>query len=231
VDYTKLNIVTLIQSDRETASHYHFAVGRMWRLIGIQNNLHVPLSYAAFEFRLSIERYLFEYFYLIRHRRGFSKSEERECSSIARLIKAIYQHEGGKARFLKRLRFNLICIQSEAKFVNNERDFPNGLPIEISLDYLHKLWIKLSEFCHRQLEPNETWKSKGERWVKNGYDILIEAEEHLTLLFRTNSHCWLSIDGMKEQYKTLNDEFCASSITEEEMKSRLLALSKKYNTK
>ena len=231
MDYWNLDINTLIISERETASHYHFAVGRMWRLVGLEKKLHVPLSYSAFEFRLAIERYLFEYFFLIRHRRGFSKKEERECSSITRLIKAIYNHEGGRDKFYKRMKFNLHCITADPNLNDSYKAFPNGFPTLFSLDDLHSYWIKLSEYCHRQLEPEETWKSKGEVWVNNGYNLLFEIENHLSELFKTNSHCWFSIDAMEEEYKDLNDKFCSNLINEEELRNKLLMLSKRYSAK
>ena len=84
--------------------------------------------------------------------------------SFSSLIKLVHELAGGNRLLLMRvLKFNQILSEFA------------GLPKTLSIPdvgLLHKYWSQLSNYCHRQIEPTETWENV--EWIKKGYKLLDE---------------------------------------------------------
>ncbi len=208
----------LLNKDRKTDSGYHTQIGREWRLFGEPQKLHNPLVYSAFEFRMAIERFLFEFFYIMK-KRFFSKRDERKVSSVDKLIKAIYFEVGGQKNLIKRLRFNRIV--AELQIINGHYLTGRNLPSVFEIDILDKYWQKLSNYCHKQLQPEITWISMGNDWVNNGYNLLNEVENYLFKVTIENSIGWVNMDNVEIELKDALKDYLDNAIDENTLKLRL----------
>ncbi len=84
---------------------------------------------------------------------------------------------------------------------------------------LYKYWSGLSEYCHKQLKPEETWKS--EKWIIKGYEFLNKVEDYLWKIFANKFLAWLKVKSMPEELKNERLLFLDEKINESELKRRL----------
>ena len=207
-------IEKLIIQNRSTLSSYHFKVAREWRILGQENKLHTPLSYSSFEYRMAIERFLFEFYFIMKGIDKFKKGDEKEASSIPKLISAIYKLTGKKEVFKKKLLFNRI-IGEEVGLKGKD------LPAYFDIDILISYWNKLSNYCHKQLSPKKTWDLMGNEWVISGYNLLDKVDDYLWNNMLINSIGWLREESLcEEQYIALCD-FINGKINEEILRIRI----------
>ncbi len=188
-------------------------MGRGWRIIGEQDRLHSPLAYSAFEYRCSIERIMIELFVLVRDKK-ISKTDLRTMNSISNVRKAIYQTFGEKKQFERTQIFNRLYSQG-----NNS---PPEIWIAIvDIELLEKYWSKLSEYCHRQLKPHETWESMGNQWLINGYKLLNEVETYLWSINVTSHVGWVQPSTMQPEMREALKEFVSGRILQSTLETRL----------
>ena len=165
-------LINLINQERiAPTSDFHGMCGRKWRLYGEKKLLHFPIVYSAFEFRMSMERYLLELLLLIK-KSNLNKKEMN--NDFSQLVKAIYKTKGkdGKKKLKKHIYFNYIyneLIPIEYR--------PYGSLAIVDIEKVNKYWNKLNKYCHRQLETKNTWDNK--KWVIDGYKLLNEVENYL----------------------------------------------------
>jgi hypothetical protein len=210
MDYS---IDDIVNGERDTTAGYHFRMARAWRLIGEKNNLHSPLAYSAFEFRCSIERYLFELLVLIRNRKP-SKSDLSASANISTLRKTIYAAAGGKKEFERSLIFNSLYSQGSGSPKNVWISLP-----DIALMERH--WSRLSEYCHRQLQPQKTWKSMGNKWLLDGYRLLNQVEEYLWEITVSSRFGWVRPSTMEPEMRQALNDFVQGRITQATLETRL----------
>jgi hypothetical protein len=194
----------IINGKRDTSAGYHFLVGRGWRLLGEPNSLHSPLAYAAFEFRCSIERSVFELFVLVR-KNTLSAGDMKATERFSSLRTALLQAEGGKRLLQRKLEFNRIYAQA------------TGLPKQYwpsvpDIGILEKYWSKLSEYCHRQLQPKATWDSMGGKWISEGYALLNDVEKYLWEITVTHQIGWFQVDTLPPEMLTTRRDFVNGKI-------------------
>ena len=108
----------ILKGARETSGDYHAAVGMAWRRFGEKDLLHSPLVYSAFEFRLAIERYVFEIYYLILRdgmisAEGFTDEELKKIDRFSSLIKILHENSGNKLKLKRAFVFNKIFVKFE----------------------------------------------------------------------------------------------------------------------
>lgn len=136
-----------MKEKRSTTSDNHARLGRLWRILRERGKLHAPLAYAAFEFRIAMERALLELLYLIKDHRLPKKELEYD---FGQLKKALYKTQGqskdGKEKLQRRLEFNSLyakCLSRPFKPTNKKVAI-------IDIEKMNEFWKKLSEYCHRQ---------------------------------------------------------------------------------
>ena len=74
----------------------------------------------------------------------------------------------------------------------------------------HKYWSKLSEYCHRQINPTDTWDSKD--WVKRGYLLLNDVENYLVKISVTENYGWVDKSSLVKDLSDLREEFVNDNI-------------------
>lgn len=83
---------------------------------------------------------------------------------------------------------------------------------------LHKYWQKLSDYCHRQLEPKFTWDSN--EWIEKGYELLKEVESYLWKISIEEEYGWVSKSRLIEELQDERTRFINdTNITEETIKN------------
>lgn len=223
-------ILKLLQNKRETKAEFHFLVAREWRIFGEPKKLHHPLAYSAFEYRMAIERYLFELYYIILNLQEFDEMEiSRKASTLKKLISAIYAETGGKEAFHKRLQFNRIVAENQitkGKYLRGR-----FLPAVFEINRLDKYWQKLSNYCHKQLKPKASWNSFGDDWVKNGYILLNEVDEYLFNIMVKNSLGWYHIDEGHIEIKEALDEYLRGKIDDRTLSTRITIMNPVFEMK
>ena len=199
----------IIHEKRAVTSGYHLMVARGWRILGQADNLHSPLAYSAFEFRCSIERALIELFVLIRDKK-VSKSDLKAMSSFGKLQKTIVKTFGGQTRFQRTMTFNKLYAVA------------GGIPLFSVLDItiLERFWLKLSEYCHRQLKPDETWESMGDQWLRKGYELLNEVETYLWSVLVTAKVGWVQPRTMEPEMLKAQEDFVDGRIDQATLETR-----------
>jgi hypothetical protein len=207
----------IVHEPRAVSAGYHFMMARAWRIIGEEKHLHTPLAYAAFEFRCSIERTLIELLVLIKEQKP-SKADFRSMNSITNTVKSINNSVGGATQFRRAATFNRVFSQL------------GGVPRAFWLstpdpDRLLRYWSKLSEYCHRQLKPNETWDSLGKRWLRNGYALVNEVEQYLWEITIESHIGWVAASKQQPETQDAYNDFLGGRISEKALVTRLQLMS------
>lgn len=203
----------IVERKRDASAGYHLVVGRGWRLIGEKKKLHSSLAYAAFEYRCAIERCLFELFYLIRDKR-FSSRDLKVSERFNGLVRAILTSEGGKRKLQRKMIFNRLCAKHGG--------FPSKYrPAIIDIGKMRRFWSKLSEYCHKQLEPKKTWESLGSTWVSHGYQMLNEVESYLWEVMVNSKIGWVSIHSIPPEVAQAGLDYVEGRITESALDTRM----------
>ncbi len=210
-------IQNFIKNKRDTVqSDYHARVGREWRILGESQQLHAPLSYSAFEFRIAMERCLLELLYLVNNKKLSDKELKYD---IAQIKRALYKNQGsantGKNKLAKRMKFNSIY----QKNVGSQMGWPNNPIAIVDVDKVVRFWNKLSKYCHRQLNADSTWGNP--RWVKNGYLLLNEIESYIWEIMVNRSVGWLEPDSLPLEIQNLASDYVEEKIDESSLDMRL----------
>jgi hypothetical protein len=129
---------TTYYSDRSTALDFHYRQGHVWLEASAEGKHTTPLAYAAFEFRLGMERVALELLVRI----GGTANGKRllkSSRSFTSLKKRIYQLGGRQAELDRNIDFmNCVLRLAGAQFQL----------AKVSIATLSKLWEECSEFCH-----------------------------------------------------------------------------------
>lgn len=211
-----MNMEDIINRERETTAKFHAVVAQSWRRIGEGRLLHSPLVYSAFEYRLAIERIAFELYWLMKREHllpkgGFSKEELRKIQSFSSLVSKICQDSGSKLKLYRILSFNRVFSQIFTQ-----------LPQTLSIPDIGKLqnyWERLSEYCHRQLEPSKTWESS--QWIKKGYSRLNEVESYIWQICVSERFGWLQEGSLPNELLKEKDKYMRGELNESQLKRRM----------
>lgn len=197
-----MEIKEILNNNRHTTGDYHGTAGMAWRCYGEVELLHSPLVYSAFEFRLAMERYVFEIYYfmvkdgiIIDETR--TKNELLEISKFSSVITLIHENSGNKLKLNRAFIFNRSFVKIFIP-INKSLSVPD-------IGKFHKFWSKLSEYCHRQLKPSKTWDS--DKWVKKGYALLNNVENYLIKISVEEKYGWVYKSTLIKDLIDLRDEF------------------------
>lgn len=203
-------------------SQNHFYMGRKWRQYGTNNNyLSMPLLYSSLEFRLCIERLVFEIYYMLSRAKviegGLTINElKRIDNSFTSMINVILNHAGNKKRFYK----YFIYCKHHIRILNSSFNLTPSIP---DLSKFDKYWHDLSKYLHYNQKPEDTWMSKN--WIINGYLKLKIVEDYIySLMFDKNALATVQIDSLEDELKELLDSFMNDSIKEENLKGRMIIM-------
>ena len=205
-----MTIDELISKNRETNADYHIFAGKTWRDRGYTNLMHAPLVYAAFEYRCAIERVVLELFIIMQYE-SITSEELSTIGSFSSLIKLVHKLAGGNRLLLMRvLKFNQILSEFA------------GLPKTLSIPdvgRLHKYWSKLSNYCHRQIEPAETWEN--DKWIKKGYKLLDELYDYFEDILVNHFFGAFSTERLPAEVTEQKELYMTQKIDDSQLKTRL----------
>ena len=203
----------LVRRKRLTTADHHLLAGRAWRLLGDPELLHSPLAYGAFELRCAIERCLFEFLWLTQNRK-LTKKDFTVASNLSNLVKELLKRHGGVDTLRRKMSF-------ARAFSEAQRVPMSDRPAVFEVKKLEKLWGRLSEYCHRQLEPKKTWESMGEAWIKKGYTFLHETEDYLWQIMVDSKLGWMDHTSLPPEMVDARDAYMCEQINDSGLKMRM----------
>ena len=201
----------LIKNKRDNNSKYHSDLAREWYFIGEKDRFHSPLVYSSLEYRMAIERFVFEFMILIKKEEGITIKDENKTVKFESLINHIYKIVGGKEFYMKILRFNYTILSIERP----------GLKLaELDLKFLYKNWKALSNYCHLNIRPDTSWKDN-KNFIDKGYNSLLEMKEY----FYENTHekhlGWYAMNTIpNKEVLDLRNDFINDKIDESALITR-----------
>ena len=90
---------------RNIAINYHYEEGKAWIANSRRGKRCTALSYAAFEFRLAIERIIFQYWYTINNN-DINTENINDVRAFKRMQNKIYEIGGYQEKIIKYQAFN-----------------------------------------------------------------------------------------------------------------------------
>jgi hypothetical protein len=138
------------------------------------------------------------------------KASERFTS----LVTAVLTSEGGKKKLQRKMILNRLC----AKYGRLPR---RHWPAIIDVGKMQGFWSRLSDYCHKQLEPKTTWESMGSTWVHNGYELLNEVETYLWEIMITSKIGWAPINSLPPEVTQFGLDYVEGRITESALEIRM----------
>ena len=184
---------------RRVTSEWHFMQARKWLAFDGDRQLDNTLVYAAFEVRLAIERYFFELAFLLKGCE-LTEEEEKRCrswSGIAALIKETDKSYRQTIEFTK-------IISSVVPRV------PKVTTVDTA--FLRRRWQELSEFCHKQLRPDETFDSPNRSFQQEGFRVIKETIERFSEWPDIGNLGIISRASMPGEVQNLYDRFAKGEI-------------------
>jgi len=212
-----MKLSEILEKPRHTSGDYHVVAGQTWRRHGEKDLLHSPLAYSVFEFRLAIERYVFEIYYLVLRDKlisGGDLSDEdlKKIDSFSNLIKLLHENIGNKLILRRAFIFNKVFAKVFTP-LRKRLSVPD-------IGRFHKYWQQLSKYCHRQLKPGITWES--EEWIKKGYKLLNEVESYLWEISVKEGYGWVSKTSLTSDLQEERERFINDlEITEGQLELRM----------
>jgi hypothetical protein len=181
---------------------HHFAQGRHWLSSATSSLDTTAISYAAFEFRLEIERIGVEYFKAVNGGR-IDEDDVRVIESFKRMENRIYHQDGHQAEIDKKLEFLDIFFGALE------------VPIKIARPNFGRLadfWHRCSNYCHI------TWTLAATREPEKMFPLVIaDLKEVQTYLgaFTQESLAWPG--SLSPEFTDLRDRYTRGELTREQV--------------
>ena len=192
--------------DREGSLSFHHRQGQAWLLGSAQGKHSTPVAYAAFEFRLALERIALEFLVRVQ---GVdqTKAELLKLRSFKSVEKRIYRVAGHQREIDRGIQFmNLVLGMAGAKFTL----------AQVDVGRLSKYWHECSDFCHIYFTIASV--AANEDLVASEYSLLREVDEYLNQV--TSSI--VSWSQPKEPwFRELQQGFISGRIGESEITAKL----------
>ncbi|MFH1213480.1 MAG: hypothetical protein V1681_05295 [Candidatus Neomarinimicrobiota bacterium] len=156
------------------------------------------LVYAALEYRICIERYLFEVLVLLKIDDVPRKYEK--LYRVGELSKTIYEIEPD---FINKIKFTNIILS--ALRIDSHIFIPN-------MDYLNEIYGKLGAYLHTIKDPEKTVKK--EDWWKNLSSLILRTQSYIEKMIKNDLGTFeLNEYGLEIYNKWLNGKLSVSQLT------------------
>src|SRR5713226_8323382 len=191
--------VSFLEASREVTFDWHIVQAKKWLEFDEGRELDSVLVYAAVELRAAIERYVFELLYLLKECR-LSENEEKRCRSITGIFALMKETDP--------------FYRKTIEFTKLVASIMPGLPEITIVDtaYLNGKWKDLSEYCHMQFRPEETFGSQGREFQKRGFALIREVLQKFHE-WKVESNCAvLGRSSLLEEVKAVYDKFVREEI-------------------
>lgn len=192
-------MIDFLEQPRGVTSDWHLMQAKQWLAFDDNRQLDSTLVYAAFEIRLAIERYFFELAFLLKGCH-LTEDEEKKCRSwkgVDALIK-----ETDKT-YRQTIEFTKIIASVIPR-----------LPKITAVDtaFLRRRWQELSEYCHKQLRPEETFDSSGDSFQDHGFRLIEETLDRFTEWPDIGNLGIISRATMPDEVQNLYDRFAKGKV-------------------
>jgi hypothetical protein len=198
----------VLTGSRHVSTGFHLEAGRAWRRMGAPTLAHSPLIYGALEFRCAIERFVLELHILVAPKPLDPNQIPRD---FADLVALVHTNTGRKRLLWRTLTFNAVYARTVM-----------GLPFDMAIPdvgVLHRWWQDLSEYCHRQVSPEQTWGYPD--WIRKGYELLETVEGRLSEMTDSQQRGWLRPETMPDEFQEERARFLASDDGPDTLERRL----------
>jgi len=200
-----------VKEERTNSAVFHLILGQKWRRFGEPKNLPNPIVYAAIEFRLSIERIVFELFALMKKMRYISEEDTQKYEKLTSVITQIMDIVGNSKNLYRILKFSSMLFDDDSRL--------RGKLAILDVNKLKNYWFSLSDYCHMKVNPENTWFSK--EFIEKGYHTLNEVESYLWEIKVQKHFGFYQIETWQPEVIELADDYVNSKITEESVRTRL----------
>lgn len=202
------NCEAILVKPRGVTSGWHLQQAK--RLLDFDAGYHLDtiLVYAAIELRCAIERYLCELLLLLRSGR-VTKEDERQCRKIGGVFELIKAED---PLYRKTIEFTNIIAStlpalSKVKMVDTSR--------------MHHFWSALSEFCHKQLDPEQTFESEHRKFQEKGFALLNDTLSYFNSSVVKGVGMMMSRSAMEPEVQRIYDGFVQGRITPSDARGML----------
>ncbi len=205
--------ILFLKENRQVTFDWHIARVIKWLQYDNNRFLDNILIYAAVDLRIAIERYILELLILLKYDGNntdiFTSQEMRRIRSIKGIF-AIMQETDPFYR--KTARFTqLIC------------EITPELPTISIIDtaYLRRKWEELSNYCHKQLDPSNTFESNNREFQKKGFALIREVVDKFWDWGRGRATGIISRSSMEKETLNIYNRFIRDEINEEQVRISL----------
>jgi len=200
--------IPFIEQNRQTTFDWHISQVLKWLKFDDNRKFDSTLVYASIDLRIAIERYIFELLDLLKSG-NFSEAEKRKCRSINGVFALMRETD---PNYRKTAEFTLIIASITPEFP------------EISIvdtGYLRRKWEDLSEYCHKQIDPSESFESPNREWQIKGFELIDEIiAKFKEWKFESNMGICLP-ETMGEETKYIYEKFLKNDISSSQAKRML----------
>jgi hypothetical protein len=198
----------LLEEPREVTFDWHIVQVMKWLEWDDGRHLDSTLVYASLDLRTAIERYILELLVLLKGG-SVSKTEEKRCRSIDGVFALMRETD---THYRKTAQFTEIVARISP-----------GMPEVRVVDtgYLHSKWKLLSEYCHKQLWPQESFASPQREFQEAGFRLIDE------VLGRFHEWRWESVAGIIDvgslsgETKEIYEKFVKGELTADQVERML----------
>jgi len=203
--------IPFLEAPREVTFDWHIAQATKWVEFDAGRELDSVLLYAAVELRAAIERYIFELLYLLKEGK-LSGDEETRCRSITGIFASMKETD---PFYRKTIEFTKLVISITP-------DLPEITVVDTA--YLNRKWQDLSEYCHMQFRPEETFRSQGRKFQKQGFALLREVLQKFHE-WKVESNCAvLARSSLPNEVRDVYDKFIREEIDVSQAKKMLVLM-------
>lgn len=201
-------INSLIEEKREVSYDWHLAQAIKWLKYDNGRELDSILVYASVDLRIAIERYFFELLLLLKSNNLTSQEQDR-CTSKDGILDFVRETE---PYYVKR-----------AKFTNLIAAITPGFPRVVIVDfkYLTNKWHTLSEYCHKQLAPKESFDSTNREFQNKGFKVIKDTVDYFMKIERTQAFGLVNPQTMPIEVKNVYEKYINDDIDDEKAKGTL----------
>ena len=203
--------IPFLEAAREVTFDWHIVQATRWLEFDAGRELDSVLVHAAVELRAAIERYIFELLYLLKEGK-LSADEEKRCRSITGIFALMKESDPFYRRTIE---FTRLVVS-----------ITPGLPEITVVDtaYLNRKWQDLSEYCHMQFHPEETFQSRGRKFQKQGFALLREVLQKFHE-WQVESNCAvLARSSLPDEVRDVYDKFIREEVDANQAKSMLVLM-------
>jgi hypothetical protein len=203
-----------LESKRDNSAGFHLIIAQKWRRFGEPNLFPTPLVYSALDYRMSIERIVFELYALMKRMKYISDEDAKKLEKLTSVITQIMELIGNSKYLYRILKFQSLLIDDDPKF-RGKLSVPD-------INKLKNYWHSLSDYCHMKIKPDNTWLSQD--YIKEGYKVLNEVEDYLWEINVEKYFGFFRFETLQPEVARMAEDYVNEIINEDSVRTRLMLM-------